>query len=120
MIFHEAPHKLLTTLEDLTAAFGTDRPIALCRELTKLHEETRRCTLGEAVAHYTENPPKGEFVLVVGGAEPRQEAPITMEDAVAQVLTLKAQGVRLKDAAKEVAEHTGFSKNELYAAALER
>ena len=120
MIFHEAPHKLLPTLEDLSAAFGSDRRIALCRELTKLHEETRRCTLGEAVAHYTENAPKGEFVLVVAGAEPREAAAVTLEDAVAQVLTLKAQGVRLKDAAKEVAEHTGLSKNELYAAALER
>ena len=120
MIFHEAPHKLLTTLEDLSAAFGSDRRIALCRELTKLHEETRRCTLGEAVTHYTENSPKGEFVLVVAGAEPREAAAVTLEDAVAQVLTLKAQGVRLKDAAKEVAEHTGLSKNELYAAALER
>ena len=120
MIFHEAPHKLLTTLEDLCDAFGSDRRIALCRELTKLHEETRRCTIGEAVAYYTENTPKGEFVLVVAGAEPRQEVAVTLEDAVAQVLTLKAQGVRLKDAAKEVAEHTGLSKNELYAAALER
>ena len=120
MIFHEAPHKLLTTLEDLSAAFGSDRRIALCRELTKLHEETRRCTLGEAVAHYPENAPKGEFVLVVAGAAPREAAAVTLEDAVAQVLTLKAQGVRLKDAAKEVAEHTGLSKNELYAAALER
>ena len=120
MIFHEAPHKLLTTLEDLSAAFGPDRRIALCRELTKLHEETRRCTLGEAVAHYAENTPKGEFVLVLAGAEPREAAAVTLEDAVAQVLTLKAQGVRLKDAAREVAEHTGLSKNELYAAALER
>ena len=120
MIFHEAPHKLVTTLEDLAAAFGDDRRIALCRELTKLHEETRRCTLGEAVAYYQENAPKGEFVLVVAGAEPRQDTAVTLEDAVAQVLTLKAQGMRLKDAAKEVAEHTGLSKNELYAAALER
>ena len=120
MIFHEAPHKLLTTLEDLTAAFGADRRIALCRELTKLHEETRRCTLGEAVAYYTENAPKGEFVLVLAGAEPRESVTVTLEDAVAQVLTLKAQGMRLKDAAKEVAEHTGLSKNELYAAALEQ
>jgi len=120
MIFHEAPHKLRTTLEDLCSAFGPDRKIALCRELTKLHEETRRCTLGEAVAFYTENAPKGEFVLVVAGAEPRQEAAITLEDAVAQVLVLKEQGLRLKDAAKEVAEHTGLSKNELYAAALEK
>ena len=120
MIFHEAPHKLLTTLEDMTAVFGADRRIALCRELTKLHEETRRCTLGEAIAYYTENAPKGEFVLVLAGAEPREATAVTLEDAVAQVLTLKAQGMRLKDAAKEVAEHTGLSKNELYAAALEQ
>jgi len=120
MIFHEAPHKLRTTLEDLSAAFGADRKIALCRELTKLHEETRRCTLGEAVAHYTENTPKGEFVLVVAGAEPQEETAVTLEDAVAQVLALKEQGVRLKDAAREVSEHTGISKNELYAAALEQ
>ena len=120
LIFHEAPHKLLTTLQDMEAVFGSDRRIALCRELTKLHEETLRTTLGGAVAHYTENTPKGEFVLVLAGAEPHQEAAVTLEDAVAQVLTLKAQGIRLKDAAKEVAEHTGFSKNELYAAALEQ
>ena len=120
LIFHEAPHKLLTTLQDMEAVFGSDRRIALCRELTKLHEETLRTTLGDAVAYYTENTPKGEFVLVLAGAEPHQEAAVTLEDAVAQVLALKAQGVRLKDAAKEVAEHTGFSKNELYAAALEQ
>ena len=120
MIFHEAPHKLRTTLEDLCEAFGPGRRIALCRELTKLHEEVVRTTLGEAIEKYTENAPKGEFVLVVAGAEPREAAAVTLEDAVAQVLTLKAQGVRLKDAAKEVAEHTGLSKNELYAAALER
>ena len=119
IIFHEAPHKLLTTLEDLLDAFGADRRIALCRELTKLHEETRRCTLGEAVAYYKNNAPKGEFVLVVAGAAPRQETAVSLEDAVAQVLALKDQGVRLKDAAKEVSEHTGLSKNELYAAALE-
>lgn len=119
MIFHEAPHKLLTTLQDMEAVFGPERRIALCRELTKLHEETIRTTLGEAIAHYTENAPKGEFVLVLAGAEPREASAVTLEDAVAQVLALKAQGIRLKDAAKEVAEHTGLSKNELYAAALE-
>jgi len=58
--------------------------------------------------------------LVVEGGEARKAAAVTLEDAVAQVLALKAQGVRLKDAAKEVAEHTGLSKNELYAAALEQ
>lgn len=120
MIFHEAPHKLRTTLQDLSAVFGADRPIALCRELTKLHEETWRTTLGEAAAHYQEHTPRGEYVLVVAGAEQRQEAAVSLEEGAAQVLALKAQGVRLKDAAKEVAEHTGLSKNELYAAALER
>ena len=120
MIFHEAPHKLRTTLEDLCAAFGPERRISLCRELTKLHEETVRTTLGEAVAYYAENTPKGEYVLVVAGAEPAEAPAVTLEDAVAQVLALKEQGMRLKDAAREVAEHTGLSKNELYAAALER
>ena len=119
MIFHEAPHKLLTTLEDLSAAFGPERQVALCRELTKLHEETRRTTLGEAAAWYRETAPKGEFVLVVAGAPPRQAAAVSLEEAVSQVLALRAQGMRLKDAAKEVAEHTGLSKNELYATALE-
>ena len=120
MIFHEAPHKLRTTLNDLSAAFGPDRQMALCRELTKLHEETMRMTIGEAVAYFTDTAPKGEYVLVVAGAAPRQESAVTLEDGVAQVLALKEQGLRLKDAAKEVAEHTGLSKNDLYAAALEK
>lgn len=120
MIFHEAPHKLRDTLQDFSAVFGADRPIALCRELTKLHEETWRTTLGEAAAYYQVHTPRGEYVLVVAGAEQREEAAISLEEGAAQVLALKAQGIRLKDAAKEVAEHTGLSKNELYAAALEQ
>lgn len=120
MIFHEAPHRLRATLADMAEAFGGDRKIALCRELTKLHEEVLRFTLAEAVAYYEENAPKGEYVLVVAGAAPKTGAVVTLEDGVAQVLALKEQGMRLKDAAKEVAEHTGLSKNELYAAALER
>ena len=120
MIFHEAPHKLTATLEDLRDTFGPDRRIALCRELTKLHEETRRTTLGEAVDYYTANPPKGEFVLVVAGAEKESGAAVTLEEGVEQVLALREQGMRLKDAAREVAEHTGLSKNELYTAALNR
>ena len=107
MIFHEAPHKLRATLEDLRETFGPDRRVALCRELTKLHEETVRTTLGEAAAYYQENTPKGEYVLVVAGSPPRETAAVT-------------QGIRLKDAAREVSAHTGLSKNELYAAALER
>ena len=120
MIFHEAPHKLRTTLADLRDTFGSDRQIALCRELTKLHEQTRRCTLAEAVDYYAENEPKGEFVLVVAGAEKQAETTISLEEAVDLVLERKAQGMRLKDAVRDVAADTGLSKNELYAAALER
>ena len=119
MIFHEAPHKLRATLADLAEAFGPKRRVALCRELTKLHEETRRCTLGEAVEYYEENTPRGEYVLVVAGAKPAAAAALTLEEGAAQVLALMESGARLKDAAREVAGHTGLSKNELYAAALE-
>ena len=113
-----ATRQRATPPADLADTFGPDRRVTLCRELTKLYEEIRRTTLGEAAAYYRETAPKGEFVLVVAGAEIEQQA-VSLEDAVAQVLALKAQGVRLKDAAKEVAQHTGLSKNELYAAALE-
>jgi 16S rRNA (cytidine1402-2'-O)-methyltransferase len=119
MIFYEAPHKLLSTLSDLCAAFGEERRIALCRELTKLHEEVRRCTLGEALAHYQENPPKGEFVLVVEGETVQEEAPaLTLEEAAERVKALYEQGVPMKEAAKQVANETGFQKKELYRLAV--
>jgi len=120
MIFHEAPHKLRATLTDLSEVFGPARRAALCRELTKLHEEVRRCTLGEATAYYAENEPRGEYVLVVAGAESAASPAVTVEEGAAQVLALVESGTRLKDAAKEVAECTGLSKNGLYAAALRR
>ena len=118
MLFHEAPHKLLNTLDDLCAAFGSERRIALCRELTKLHEETMRCTLGEAADYYRENAPRGEYVLVLAGAEPKAEAEVTLDEGVTQVLALKAQGARMKDAVRQVSDATGLSRNELYNAAI--
>ena len=118
MIFHEAPHKLCTTLDDLCEAFGPRRRISLCRELTKLHEETMRTTIGEAVEYYRTTAPKGEYVLVVEGAQPTEEAALTLEEAVALVQKLRADGRRTKDAVKEVAEHSGLSRNELYAAVI--
>jgi len=117
MVFYEAPHKLLGTLEDLQTAFG-DRPITLCREITKLHEETRRTTLDQAVAHYRENAPKGEFVLVVAGAEPGEELSVTLERGVELVVQLRENGERMKDAVRQVAADTGLNKNELYDAVL--
>lgn len=117
MIFYEAPHKLRATLDDLCAAFG-DRPVALCRELTKLHEEVRRTTLAQAVEYYRENDPKGEFVLVVAGAEEQEGPAVGLEEAVTMVLERREAGERMKDAVRQVAADTGLGKNELYEAAL--
>ena len=114
MLFHEAPHKLLATLKDLAETFGPDRRVALCRELTKLHEEVLRTTLGQAVAHYTENPPKGEFVLVVEGAAPQQEAAPTLEEGLALVNRLRGEGWSTRDAVKEAASRCGLPRKALY------
>lgn len=118
MIFYEAPHKLLTTLTDMAEVFGEDRPISLCRELTKLHEEVVRTTLGEAVARYTQSPPKGEFVLVVAGAPAEKQALPSETDAAARVSQLIAQGVSRKDAVKQTAKELGLPKNVVYDIAL--
>ena len=118
MIFYEAPHKLLATLRDLADAFGEDRKISLCRELTKLHEEVRRMTLGEAAAYYEETPPRGEFVLVVAGAEEKAEEGCTFEAALDLVRARMAEGLSTKDAVKQVAKLTGFAKNLLYDAVV--
>ena len=114
MIFYEAPHKLRATLEDLRDTFGPQRRISLCRELTKLHEEVLRTTLGEAVDYYAQQPPKGEFVLVVEGAPEREPEQISLEEGVRRVLELREQGLSMKDAARQVAAETGLGKNELY------
>lgn len=118
MIFYEAPHKLVATLEDMRDVFGDDRSISLCRELTKLHEEVYRTTLGEAIAHYNENPPKGEFVLVVAGAEPAIEEKPTATDAAARVRQLMEEGLSRKDAIKQTAKELDLPKNVVYDAAL--
>lgn len=118
MIFYEAPHKLLNTLEDMAEVFGTDRSISLCRELTKLHEEVIRTTIGEAIARYTENAPKGEFVLIVAGAQPVVEEVPTREDAAARVAQLMQSGLSRKDAIKQTAKELNLPKNAVYDAAL--
>ena len=119
MIFYEAPHKLLSTLTDMAESFGGERPISLCRELTKLHEEVVRTTLAEAIRRYTETPPKGEFVLVVAGAEPPEKEEATPQDAAARVAQLMEQGLSRKDAIKQTAKELGLPKNVVYDAALQ-
>ena len=117
MIFYEAPHKLRGTLDDLAVTFGTDRSVSLCRELTKLHEEIKKTTLGEAVAFYRENDPRGESVLVLAGADPARlavETAPTLEEAVAAARTLQAGGMPPSAAAKQAAAGTPFSKGQIY------
>ena len=118
MIFYEAPHKLMTTLQDLRDTFGADRPVSLCRELTKLHEEVYRTTLGEAVEHYTEVPPKGEFVLIVAGAPETTKESASAGDAAARVAQLMEEGLSRKDAVKQTAKELELPKNVVYEAAL--
>ena len=117
MVIYEAPHKLVETLADLLKYLG-DRDIALCRELTKLHEEARRTTIAQALEYYKENKPRGEFVLVIRGAAVEKGPRIPLEEAMAVVARYRAEGKSLKEAAKLAAVETGQSKNDLYHAAL--
>jgi len=119
MIFYEAPHKLPYTLRDLLDTLG-DRPVALCRELTKLHEEVIVTTLLEAVARFEAEQPRGEFVLIVGGAQPKESVPLTLEDAVAIADSEIENGASLSDAAKKAAAESGLRKSDIYRALCDR
>ena len=113
MIFYEAPHKLRTTLDDLAETFGTGRPMALCRELTKLHEEILRFTIGEAVERYANQEPRGEFVLVIAGCPPQIEEGDEAA-AIARAGQLRQEGMPLKQAAAQAAEEFGVKKRWIY------
>ena len=116
MIFYEAPHKLSATLQDMLKTFG-DRKIALVRELTKLHETVFHTTLSEAIEHYSENVPRGEFVLIVNGAK-EETAVYGMEDALKIANRIIEEGQSTSLAAKEAANITGLKKGEIYKALL--
>lgn len=119
MIFYEAPHKLLTTLEDLCTAFGPERRVSLSRELTKLHEQTLRTTLGQALSYFRQTPPRGEFVLVIEGAPEDTPALLSLQEGAELVLRLQAErGLKTKEAVRQVCADTGLAKNELYDAVL--
>jgi len=115
LVFFEGPSRLAASLAALAEAFGPDRPAAVCRELTKLHEEVRRGPLSE-LADWAAEGVRGEICIVVGGAP--EPGPADAADAVARVLRRTAEGIRLKDAAAEVAAASGLGKRELYEAAL--
>lgn len=119
MVFYEAPHKLTATLQDLAETFGPDRPVSLCRELSKLHEEVLRTTLGEACRRVQETPPRGEYVLVLAGAQPRQEEEPSLEDGLAEVERLCSQeGLSLRDAVRQAAKDLHLSRSRLYERAV--
>ena len=118
LIFYEAPHRLAETMKAILDALG-DRPAAIARELTKKFEEFRRGRLSELLAWCGETPPRGEFVLVVGGAEEKKEAaPAAPEDAVELARTLAAGGMAKKEAIREAARRTGLSRRDVYQAVL--
>ena len=114
LIFYEAPHKLLTTLRDLYAVFG-ERNIALVRELTKIHETVFRTTLSESIAYYEQNNPRGEYVLIINGAEKSsKDEEYTLEEAVKLARKLMQSGESASAAAKEAAAESGIRKGEIY------
>ncbi|WP_116951606.1 16S rRNA (cytidine(1402)-2'-O)-methyltransferase [Jiangella endophytica] len=117
MVFFESRHRLADTLTAMAAAFGADRPAAVCRELTKTHEEVRRGPLGELSSWAAVDGPLGEITLVVQGAPPRS-ATVTPADAVELVTEREAAGIRRKEAIADVARELGLPKREVYAAVV--
>jgi len=113
MIFYEAPHKFLRSLKDFLEAFG-DRRISISRELTKIYEETLHLTISEAIVHFENNLPRGEFVIIVEGAEISYNTESIISDAVKLTRAFINDGVSVKDAVKKAADETGCSKNALY------
>ena len=116
MIFYEAPHKLCATLDDMSDVFGGDRRIALCRELTKLNEQTERYTLKDAINIYKEKEPRGEYVLVIEGGcgINNEDNPLLSLDIADHVAHYEAIGMKKMDAIKAAARDRGMSKSELY------
>ena len=115
LIFYESPHRLLATLSDMAAAFG-DRSIAVVKELTKLHENVMRTTLVESVEYFTQNQPKGEFVLIVEGAKEEQREALSFEQAVKLAKGYVEDGMQATAAAKRAAAESGLKRADIYKA----
>jgi len=116
LVVLESPHRLPAALNDILSVLG-DRRIAVCRELTKVHEEVFRGRIGEAIEHFTE--PRGEFTLIIEGKREKDKPQLT-EDVRRQLHRMRVSGVTAKEATKKIAEETGISKRELYRAWLKR
>ncbi|MGH9172486.1 MAG: 16S rRNA (cytidine(1402)-2'-O)-methyltransferase [Acidimicrobiales bacterium] len=114
----ESPHRVAATLADLAAACGEGRRVAVCRELTKLHEETFRGTLGEAAARFAAAPVRGELVVVVAGSDPPSPAESDVAGLHSAVGSLMAKGLSRRDAVRQVAIDKGLPRSTVYAAAI--
>ncbi len=118
LVIFEAPHRLKASLEDMAAALGGDRQMAVCRELTKLYEETYRGTISQAMAHFV--LPRGEFTLVIAGAEEQKGSEeVTLQDAVEELRRLKAAGISAREAVAQVAPQYGLPRRQVYQMWLE-
>ncbi|MEH2159562.1 MAG: 16S rRNA (cytidine(1402)-2'-O)-methyltransferase [Nostoc sp.] len=117
LIFYESPHRLRDTLQDLAQVWGSDRQIVLCRELTKLYEEFWRGTIAEAIAHYSQREPQGEYTLVVAGI-PASQPQLTEEELKAELKQLISQGISRSQASRQLAKFTSLPRRELYQLAL--
>lgn len=117
LVFYEGPHRLLDTLKDMATSFGAERPVAIARELTKIHEETWRGSLQGAIAHFEAQAPRGEFTLVVGGATsvPEAEEPEDLDERLAELL---ATGIGTREASARLAQELGLPRKDLYRRAL--
>src|SRR6266545_3960200 len=118
LVFFEAPHRVAASLSDLAAAFGPDRPAAVCRELTKTYEEIRRGSLGELAGWAAAEAPRGEITLVVAGAAPAAVARPAAADLAAAVARSEASGTPRKAAIAAVAAAHGLPKREVYEAVV--
>jgi 16S rRNA (cytidine1402-2'-O)-methyltransferase len=117
LVFYESPHRLRKSLQDLADHLGKDRQIVVARELTKLYEEFWRGTIEDAIAHYTQREPKGEFTLVVAGAQ--VVTTVLSEDALkAELQQIMAQGVSRSQASRQLAQLTKLPRRQLYQLAL--
>jgi len=117
LIFYESPHRLRETLQDFAEIFGTSRQIVLARELTKLYEEFWRGTIEEAIAHYSQREPQGEYTLLVAGTPPTQPQ-LSEEELKAELLAIMSQGISRSQASRQLAKVTSLPRRQLYQLAL--
>lgn len=117
LIFYESPHRLRETLQDFAEIFGTSRQIVLARELTKLYEEFWRGTIEEAIAHYSQREPQGEYTLLVAGTPPTQPQ-LSEEELKAELLNIMSQGISRSQASRQLAKVTSLPRRQLYQLAL--